>query len=37
VLWVTGQRNEAESVWNRALRSTPDNESLLDVIKKFKQ
>lgn len=37
VLWVTGQRNEAESVWNRALRTTPDNEPLLDVIKKFKQ
>ncbi|HKQ31144.1 MAG TPA: tetratricopeptide repeat protein [Burkholderiales bacterium] len=37
VLWVTGQRNEAESVWNRALRVAPDSEALLDVIKKFKQ
>jgi tetratricopeptide (TPR) repeat protein len=36
VLWVTGNRNEAESVWNRALRDTPDNEALLDAIKKFK-
>ncbi len=37
VLWVTGQRNEAESVWKRALRETPDSETLLGVIKKFKQ
>jgi Tfp pilus assembly protein PilF len=37
VLWVTGNRNEAESVWNRALRAAPDDESLLDVIKKFKK
>jgi tetratricopeptide (TPR) repeat protein len=37
VLWVMGNRNEAESVWNRALKDTPDNEALLDVIKKFKQ
>jgi tetratricopeptide (TPR) repeat protein len=37
VLWVMGNRNEAESVWNRALKDTPDNEALLGVIKKFKQ
>lgn len=36
VLWVTGERNEAESVWTRALRDTPDSETLRDVIKKFK-
>lgn len=36
VLWVMGNRNEAESVWNRALRDTPDSEALLGVIKKFK-
>jgi tetratricopeptide (TPR) repeat protein len=36
VLWVTGDRHEAESVWNRALRETPDSESLNGVIKKFK-
>ncbi|HEY8554912.1 MAG TPA: tetratricopeptide repeat protein [Burkholderiales bacterium] len=36
VLWVTGERREAESVWRRALQDTPDNEVLLDVIKKFK-
>jgi len=37
VLWVMGNRREAESVWSRALRETPDNEAVLDAIKKFKQ
>ena len=32
-----GNHSEAESVWNRALRETPDNEALNNVIKKFKQ
>lgn len=36
VLWVSGDRNEAETVWTRALRDTPDSEALRDVIKKFK-
>ena len=36
VLWVTGDRNAAESVWKRALQQTPDNEVLLGVISKFK-
>lgn len=36
VLWVMGNHREAESVWNRALRDTPDNEALNGVIKKFK-
>lgn len=36
VLWVAGDRHEAESVWDRALRETPDNEALNGVIKKFK-
>ena len=36
VLWVTGERNAAESVWKRALQQTPDNEMLLGVISKFK-
>lgn len=36
VLWVIGDRHEAESVWDRALRETPDNEALNGVIKKFK-
>ena len=36
VLWVSGNHIEAESVWSRALRDTPDNEALTGVIKKFK-
>ncbi|MFL6649411.1 MAG: tetratricopeptide repeat protein [Sulfurifustis sp.] len=36
VLWVTGDRKEAESVWSQALREAPDSETLRDVIKKFK-
>ncbi|MHB8743474.1 MAG: tetratricopeptide repeat protein [Sulfuricaulis sp.] len=36
VLWVMGNHDEAESVWNRALRETPDDEALNSVIKKFK-
>lgn len=35
VLWVTGDRREAQSVWTRALRETPESEALRDVIKKF--
>jgi tetratricopeptide (TPR) repeat protein len=37
VLWVTGERREAESVWDRALEDTPDNEALLGVINKFRE
>lgn len=36
VLWVTGDRAAAESVWRDALKETPDNEALLSIIKKFK-
>ncbi|MBS1236701.1 MAG: hypothetical protein H6R46_1496, partial [Proteobacteria bacterium] len=36
VLWVTGDRNGAESVWKNALQQTPDNEALLGVISKFR-
>jgi tetratricopeptide (TPR) repeat protein len=37
VLWVTGERREAESVWDRALKDTPDNEALIGVINKFRE
>lgn len=37
VLWMTGDHREAESVWQRALKHTPDNESLQGVIRKFAQ
>lgn len=35
VLWVSGERREAEGIWRRALQDTPDSEPLLDIIKKF--
>lgn len=37
VLWVTGDRAGAESVWREALKDTPDNETVLGIMKKFKQ
>ncbi len=35
VLWVSGDKSTARTVWRHALESTPDNESLLGVIKKY--
>ncbi|NIO42576.1 MAG: tetratricopeptide repeat protein, partial [Burkholderiales bacterium] len=35
VLWVTGDRMQARSVWKKALEDTPDNDTLLGIIKKF--
>jgi tetratricopeptide (TPR) repeat protein len=37
VLWMVGERRKAEIVWKRALKQTPDNESLQSVIRKFTQ
>lgn len=36
VLWKQGKRDEARKTWEDALRKYPDNEVLLDSIKKFK-
>ena len=35
VLWVLGEKVEARRIWEAALRETPDDERLLDVIKRF--
>lgn len=35
VLWVSGDHDEAKTVWNEALRETPSNQLLLDVINRF--
>ena len=35
VLWVLGEKVEARRVWEAALRETPDDERLLDVIRRF--
>lgn len=36
VLWMMGQRDEARHVWQESLKSTPDNETLLKTIERFK-
>jgi hypothetical protein len=37
VLWVTGQRDEAERIWAESLKSSPDNESLLKTIQRLRR
>ncbi|SET45680.1 Tetratricopeptide repeat-containing protein [Nitrosomonas marina] len=37
VLWVQGAREDAEDVWQSALEKDPDNEVLLETIKRLKQ
>ncbi len=37
VLWVAGDREAAQEVWNAALKETPDDALLLDVMQKFNQ
>jgi len=35
VLWVGGERDEARRIWNEALKSYPDNETLQKTVKRF--
>ena len=35
VLWVSGDREGAMSVWNTALEAQPEDKRLLDVVKRF--
>jgi Flp pilus assembly protein TadD len=37
VLWVMGQRAEADKVWQESLKASPENESLQKTIKRFKK
>ncbi|HEX4797926.1 MAG TPA: tetratricopeptide repeat protein [Burkholderiales bacterium] len=37
VLWELGERAEAERVWNDANRANPDNETLVNTIKRLKR
>jgi len=37
VLWVMGDRAEAERIWQEAIKSHPDNETLQKTIKRFKK
>jgi len=36
VLWVMGQRDEAQRVWQESLKASPDNESLIKTIQRFR-
>ena len=35
VLWQQGKKEEAKKIWNEAKKVSPDNQPLLDTIKKF--
>lgn len=37
VLWMKGSRDEASKLWDTTLKSYPDNEALLETLKKFKR
>ena len=37
VLWVQGAHDDAEDIWRSALEKDPDNEVLLETIKRLKQ
>ena len=37
VLWMLGQRNEANRIWQESLKSAPDNETLLKTIKRLRK
>jgi len=37
VLWVLGDRSEANRIWQESLKSAPDNEALLKTIKRLKK
>lgn len=36
VLWVMGNKQAAKEIWDTALKDTPTDDRLLDVIKRFK-
>jgi len=35
VLWVMGEKEQARSIWEAALQSTPDDETLLETIRRL--
>jgi len=36
VLWQLGERDEAQRIWQEALKTSPENESLQKTVKRFK-
>lgn len=37
VLWVSGEKKKAREVWDSALKNTPDDKHLQEVIKRFSE
>jgi uncharacterized protein HemY len=37
VLWVMGERNEANRIWQESLKSAPDNETVQKTIKRLRK
>ena len=37
VMWVNGKRSEATQVWQTAIKAHPENEALVEVVKRLKQ
>jgi len=37
VLWVMGQRDEADRIWQESLKASPENETLQSTIKRLKK
>ena len=37
VLWVAGRRDEAQKVWSDALQKYPDNEALINTMKRMRR
>lgn len=37
VLWVKGAKDEADKLWHASLQDNPQNEALIETLKKFKQ
>lgn len=37
VLWAKGDQKQASAIWRKALKAHPENDALLDVIKRFEK
>ncbi len=37
VLWVSGDKQQAQHIWQRALKKTPNNPTLLETIKQYQK
>jgi len=35
VLWMLGKRDEARRIWQEALKTSPDNDTLHKTLKRF--